>query len=240
MSLAIDAVILFAAILIIWSGACKGFIRSVMGLLSTAASLIAAYAYTPALADYINKNYIIDNITKGISETHKSLAFDVNTGIYNLERLAVDLDSSFTDILERYGIEVETFAGKLVGLTSCSEELIYSYAEEIASPASSTIASAISFIIIFIAVFLVLSLVTALLDLIFKLPVLKTANMFFGFVFGAVQACVFVSALALLISVLVTALGSIDPDLFGAEAIDKSIICKYLIEHNIFTGMLNG
>ena len=69
MSLAIDAVILFAAVLIIWLGVRRGFIRSVMGLVTGIASTVAAYAYTPVLAAYIRKNYLIENITNGISET---------------------------------------------------------------------------------------------------------------------------------------------------------------------------
>jgi len=233
-SLAIDAIIIFAAIIIIWSGTCKGFIRSVMGLVSTVASLFVAYAYSPILASYIRDNYLITKITEGINETLKSLSYDVNTDVYNLDKLAADLPEPFTAVLERYGVEIDSFAQKLVGITSCSEDMIYSVSQEIADPTARMISSVLSFIIIFIVAFLVLSLVTALLDLIFKLPMLKSANMFFGFVFGAVEAVVFVSALALLLSSLVTAMGSIDPDLFGAEAVEKTMICKYLTEHNLF------
>ena len=57
MSFAIDAVILFCAIMIIWSGTRKGFVRSVMGLVSGIASLFVAYAYTPVLSEYIKDNY---------------------------------------------------------------------------------------------------------------------------------------------------------------------------------------
>lgn len=210
-----------------------------MGLLSAVASVFVAYAYTPVLSSYIKNKYLIGKITEGINETLKSLSFDTETELYNLDKLAAELPEPFTGILERYGIEIDSFAKKLVGMTSCGENTIYNISEEIADPTAEMIASALSFIIIFIAVFLVLAIVTSLLDLIFKLPVLKTANMFFGFVFGALEAVVFVSALALLASVLVTAMGSIDPDLFGKKAIDETIICKYLIEHNILSKVLS-
>ena len=76
MSFAIDAVILFSAIIIIWSGTRKGFVRSVMGLVSGIASLFVAYAYSPVLSEYIKDNYLIERITSGISETLRSLSFD--------------------------------------------------------------------------------------------------------------------------------------------------------------------
>lgn len=239
MSLAIDAVILFTAVFIVWAGTSKGFVRSVMGLISTIASLFAAYAYTPVLANYIKDKYLIDRIAAGIDETLQSLAFDTSTDLYNLDRLAEDLPEPFTGILERYGIEIDTFAEKLRGLTGCGENTVYNFASEIAAPTSSILASVISFIVLFIGVFLVLCILTALIDVIFKLPVLKSANMLLGFVFGAVEAIAVAFVLATLLSVLVTALGSIDPTLFGADVVEDTMICSRLLEHNMVEKILD-
>ncbi|MBQ4353862.1 MAG: CvpA family protein [Clostridia bacterium] len=238
MSLAIDAVILFTAVFIIWAGTSKGFVRSVMGLISTAASLFAAYAYTPVLADYIKKQYLINRIAAGIDETLRSLAFDTSTDLYNLDRLANDLPEPFTGILERYGINIADFADKLRGLTGCGEATVYSFAEEIAEPTSVLLASVISFILIFFGVFIVLSLLTSLIDLIFKLPVLKTANMLLGFLFGAAEALCIAFVLATLLSVLVTALGSIEPQLFGADVVEDTMICSKLLEYQVVEKIL--
>lgn len=235
MSLAIDAVILFTAVFIIWAGTSKGFVRSVMGLISTVAALFVAYAYTPVLSAYIKDRYLIDNIASGIDETLKSLSFDTSTDLYNLDRLAADLPEPFTGILERYGIDIAEFAEKLRGLTGCGEDTVYSFAEQIADPTSSVLASAISFILIFVASFIVLGIVTSLLDLIFKLPILKSANMFLGFVFGAVEAVAVAFILAAILSVLVTSLGSIDPSLFGEDVVSDTIICKKLLEFDVIS-----
>lgn len=233
MSLAIDAVILFTAVFIIWAGTSKGFVRSVMGLISTVASLFAAYAYTPVLSVYIKDKYLIGSIASGIDETLKSLAFDTSTDLYDLDRLAADLPEPFTGILDRYGINIEEFAEKLRGLTGCGEDTVYGFAEQIADPTSEVLASAISFILIFIVAFIVLSIITSLLDLIFKLPILKSANMFLGFVFGAVEAVAVAFVLATILSVLVTALGSIDPSMFGEDVVQDTMICSKLLEFNV-------
>jgi len=230
MSLAIDAVILFTAVFIIWAGTSKGFIRSVMGLISAGASLFAAYAYTPMLALYVKEKFLIGRISEGIAETLRSLAFDTSTDLYDLDRLANDLPEPFTGILNRYNVNIADFSYKLRGITGCDENTVYGFAEEIADPTSTVLASVISFIVIFVGVFIVLGLITSLLDLIFRLPILKSANMFLGFLFGCVEACAIAFVLAVLLSVLVTALGSIDPAMFGEDVVEETMICSKLLE----------
>jgi len=230
MSLAIDAVILFAAVFIIWAGTSKGFIRSVMGLISAGASLFAAYAYAPVLAVYVKEKFLTGRIADGIAETLRSLAFDTSTDLYDMDRLAADLPEPFIGILDRYGINIAEFSYKLRGLTGCDENAVYNFAEEIADPTSSVLASVISFIVIFIGVFIALSLVTSLLDLIFRLPILKSANMVLGFLFGCAEAAVVAFVLAVVLSVLVTALGSIDPAMFGEDVVGETMICAKLLE----------
>lgn len=240
MSLAIDAVILFAAVILIWLGAKRGFIRSVMGLVSGIASIIAAYAYTPVLSAYIKKNYLVENITDGIAETLRSLSLDTATDLYDLDRLASDLPEPFTSILERYNIDVEAFIGQIRGLTGCTDDVVDAFAARIAAPTTTIIASVVAFALIFIVVQLVLSLLTGLLDLIFTLPVLGSANMLLGFIFGIVEAAVISCLLATVLSVLVNSLGAIDPGIFGTDVVQDTIICKFLLNHNLLDDLVSA
>lgn len=232
MSLAIDAIILLSAVIIIWRGAGRGFVKSVMGLVTAVVSFIAAYAYTPVLAEIIREKYLSDKITSGIFETLKSLAFDTDTDLYNLDRLAVDMPEPFTSILERYNVNITTFTEKISGITGCGENTVRAFAEEIAKPTSQIIANCISFILIFLAAFIVLSLLTAVLNLIFKLPLLSQANSVLGMALGTVEAVLFAFVLAVVLSSLVSSLGAIDTDLFGKDVVENTRICKYLIAHN--------
>lgn len=232
MSLAIDAIILLTDVIIIWRGAGRGLVKSVMGLITTAVSFIAAYAYTPVLAAYIKEKYLIEGITNGIFETLKSLAFDTDTDLYNLDRLAIDLPEPFTSILERYNVNIDAFSEKIAGINACGENTVKSFAAEIAEPTSQIIANCVSFVMIFVAALLVLSILTALLNLIFKLPVLSQANSLLGLVFGVVEAVLVAFVLATVLSSLVSSLGAIDPNLFGKDVVADTRICRYLTEHN--------
>lgn len=240
LSLALDAVILFSAILIIWLGARRGFIRSVMGLVTGIASTIAAYAYTPVLAEYLRKNYLIENITNGIAETLRSLALDTETDLYNLDRLAADLPEPFTAILERYSIDIEAFIEQLRGLTACDEAVVDAFAAQIAAPTTTVIASAAAFTVLFLLFVIVLSLLTGLLDLIFSLPVLHSANVFLGFLLGIAEAVFIACLLATVMSVLSSSLGAVDPGLFGPDVVEDTIICKFVLEHNLLDRMIHA
>jgi uncharacterized membrane protein required for colicin V production len=232
MSLAIDAIILLGVIIIIWCAAVRGFFRSVMSLAGGIASFFAAYAYSPMLAEYIKEKFLLKGITDSIEGTLRSLADPQKTGEFNLDKLAIDTPKALSDILERYNIEPEAFIPKFSGLTSCGSDVVRGFAEDIATPAANIISSVVAFIALFFGVWLILWIITGLLDLIFKLPMLKRANSVLGILFGAVESVFFASVAATALSALVSALGSIDPNLFGESAVEQTIICKFIVEHN--------
>ena len=235
MTLAIDAILIFTAVFCVWAGARKGFVRSVMGFISTVVSAIAAYAFTPALSAWVEERFLRERITDGVAESLRQLSLDTTTDLFNLDRLISDPPKFFNDLIARYHVDLSALKDLMTGIDRAGEDSVRSLSERIAAPTSSAIASAVSFAVIFLGAFLVMTLFTALLDLIFRLPVLNGANMFFGFLVGVAEAAVFVSVLALVLSVLVRALGAFDPTLFGDEAVNNTILCSFLEKHNIFT-----
>lgn len=230
MSLALDAILLFSAVFIIWAGTSRGFVRSFMSLISAGVSLVAAYAYTPVLSAWIKEKYLADRITNGIFETLKSLARDTATDFYDLDRLTVDLPEPFVGILERYNVDLSSFLDRIRGITDCTEETVMEISQEIADPTAGILASSLAFLVLFIAAFIVLALLTSLLDAVFNMPVLRTANLLLGFLFGLIEAAVVALALTIILSTLVTAMGSISPRYFGADVVEDSRICSLLLK----------
>ena len=234
MTFAIDAILIFTAVFCIWSGTRKGFVRSVMGLVTSVVSAVAAYAFTPQLAQTIREKFLLDPMTEGIEGILRSFARDTTTDLFNLDRLAEELPETFTSMLERYHVEVGDITSQMTGITMASDQTVHDLATRIADPTVNVLASSIAFIVLFFGIFLALTILTSLLDLAFRMPVLSSANMFFGFVFGVVEAVVFVSVLAIVLSVLVRGLGAVDPTLFGDEVVDNTIVCSFILEHNPF------
>ena len=87
MTLAIDAILIFTAVFCVWAGARKGFVRSVMGFISTVVSAIAAYAFTPALSAWVEERFLRERITDGVAESLRQLSLDTTTDLFNLDRL---------------------------------------------------------------------------------------------------------------------------------------------------------
>ncbi len=237
MSLALDAIILFAIVLIIWQGANQGFIRALMSLISTIASLLVAYAFTPRVAAWISEKFISDQLTSGIQKVLSDFAKDMNfeMPVYNLDRLTIEPPQGLTDLLERYNINLSGFLDKIRGYTAVGENTVHDVAEGIASPTASLLSTVIAFISLFFVCFIVLALLTSLLDGIFRLPVLRTANTLLGLVFGLAEAVVVALLLSHLLATLVTALGPIKPDLFGAKVVDQTVIVKYIVNLDLAT-----
>ena len=240
MSLLLDGILLAVMAICIISGIRNGFIKSCMGLIKGAASLLVAYAYTPVVRDVLKDNYIIKGIADGIAETLKSLALNLEsqTPTYDLSKIAADLPEAYVNILDRYKINLDDFTAKIAGITAADETLIDSFSAQIADPCATAIASAAAFIGLFLAAFIVLSLVTWILDALFHLPVLSATNRFFGFLLGVLEGVLIVWVISVAGSVLMSALGSLDGELFGSHVVDNTVICKFFAQHNIFTKIM--
>ncbi len=235
MTLAIDAVLIFAAVFCMWAGTRRGFVRSVMGLVSALVSAFTAYAFTPSVAGWIAEKFFAGRISGSIEETIRSISLDTATDFFDLDRILSDLPDSFTRLMSRYHVDLSYVSEVMRGITRADETSVHNLAERIASPTVTVLSSVIAFAALFAVAFLVMSLITALLDLIFRMPVLNSANMFFGFLAGLAEAVVFVSVLAVLFDRGVRYLGAYDPTFFGDEAVDNTILCNFILKHNILS-----
>lgn len=238
MSLVLDGLIIVCALWCVISGIRQGFIKAVIGLVKGVVSLLTAWAYTPVIRDTIKENYIIRQIADGISQTLRSLALNLDTQTYDLSKVAADLPDAYTAILTRYGIDIQSFTAKIADITLADEVVIYDYSTQIADPCASFVASVVSFALLFLGVYIALSLAAWLFDLIFQLPVLSGANRFAGFVFGLAEAVFFAYVIAVVGGTLMTAMGPIDASLFGPSVVQNTVICRFLLEHNILHSIM--
>lgn len=106
--------------------------------------------------------------------------------------------------------------------------------EQLGASLAELIANIVSVILIFIVARLAFMIIYAILEKIVKLPVLKQIDKIGGFLVGAVQGVLIVY---LLFAVLMIFMSS--PQFNGIyEAINNSIIAKYLYEHNFIVKLI--
>ena len=222
----LDVILLIIAAICMIGGYRKGFIRSVMNLVTAAVSFLAAYALTPKLAEYISDKFIMNMISGDIKDTLDSLT-SVNGG--DLAKLFADMPEALSNMLARYNCDasIATAADTSDGL-----------ARVIASPAVNMISTAIAFLIIFIVAVIVMKILTLILDSVFKLPLLNGANKMLGLVFGAVTAIIIIWAVSVFGGSLISALGSVAPEYFGDKVIEDSMVLQFFHKFNIINRLL--
>ena len=226
MNLILDAVVLCVALLAIILGTKRGFIKSVMGVCTLIAALFVAYAFSPPLAAYIESRPFIHSVSESITDTIKSLSANTE-GTYDLEKLFADMPDAFTQIVDRYKADPEELKQSVVPSADAVWGAVGALAEMIAVPVVGAASGVLTFLALFVAAVIALKLFTLLLDLIFRLPVLKTANAMLGFLFGVVAAAVWAWVLSSLAVPLVGAMSSISPDLFRESVVENTVIIKF-------------
>lgn len=230
MSLAIDLIIIIAAIAAVYLGIVRGFVRSVMHFSSLILALAAVFLLTPTLSGWINENFVAKEVT-GITES--SLSGIVSTVEdehgEELEKVIEDRPDALTEIADRFSVSMDAISDFYnTSLKGIAETVAISrLADMIAGPTAQAISTVIAAVVIFAAALLILKLITFILDMIFHLPVLDKLNTLLGFVFGLGSALVTSWLIANLSVGLINALGSINNEIFNEGVIKGSLILNF-------------
>ena len=233
MSFLFDIIIIAIIAFTIYRGVSKGFVKSVMGLVSLLAAFFAAYYFSDALAEIYNEHVFsglfVDRVSEAISPVIQK------TGeIFDLEKLFNDMPEVFSDLLARYGTDVEELKAAYGSFGDASAQTLENMTEAIAEPIARSISAAIAFLTVFVIALIVLAVLTWVIDLIFKLPILKSANKFLGFLLGCVCAFVYAYLFSELSVAVINAGIAFKPELFNENIINNSILLKYLANLSLF------
>ncbi len=238
MGIVIDLIILAICVFAAIRAYKRGIVKSVMSFARGLVSLIAAYAFTPTLAEIIYDKFLLDGISNGISDSIASLS-SAGDGVFNLDAMFKEMPETLSRIIGRYGTD-STALGKMCdGLTSVGDDAVSRVSDYIASPVADGLSFAIAFILLFAVFNLALGILTSIVDAIFHLPVLNGANKLLGLAFGLAEAVVLCIVLGYAASLLVTYLGSLDSGLFGSHVIDSSVIMRTMSSLDLF-GIQSG
>ncbi len=231
MNFIFDGILLTVCVLAVILGAKRGFIKSIMGICTLIAALFVAFAFTPTVAKYIETIPAVQEISESITETIQSLT--KNDGpTYDLQKLFGDMPDSFKQILERYGADVSKLTDEVPLQPKADINAVDDLASLIAAPVVDAITGVLAFLLLFVVTVIVLKLLTWLLDLIFQLPVLKTANTLLGLVVGILSALMWAWVLSALSVIFIRAMSSISPAYFNESLIENTVILKFFADDN--------
>ena len=204
----------------------RGFVKSVINLVSLGVSFLVARLFTPQFGDWLETKFFAERITNSVKEVIRSLAAK-GAEVFDLSRLFANMPADFSAMLSRYGADVDALTSSYGGISEAGEATAAELAATIAAPVISGVSNVCAFILLFLGSMLICGLVGLLLNLLVKLPGLRTANRLLGLVLGVVIALILTFLYANAASMLMGYLATVDPGTFAADIMDKTLIVKY-------------
>lgn len=233
MNFLLDILLLLIVVQTVVRCTMRGFVKSIIHLVSLVAAFIAARTFSSPVSAWLRENVFSDRITASLRETISSLA-ERSRDVFDLSRLFADMPEEFSALLARYGADTEQLAATYGSFAEANTETAAKLADSIAEPVVSGLANVCGFILVFLAALIACTLIGALIDLIFKLPILRTANRFLGFLLGLICAAAFTLIYVGAAEHLMAYLHSVYPATFSADIVDRTLLVKYICQLGIF------
>lgn len=232
MNFLFDIIIIAIIAFSIYRGVSRGFIKSVMKLLSFGIAFFAAYTFTGDLAKVYNDQFFLSSYTDKVSNAIAPVL--QKTGeMFDLKKLFTEMPDAFKDLLTRFGANVGELETSF-GTSSASAETVENLSGKIAEPIAGMISTALAFITIFVGSLIILAILTWIIDLIFKLPVLKKANKILGFILGLLLAFVYAFIFSKLAVKIIDVGVAVRPEVFNENIISNSLLLKFFSGLSLF------
>ncbi len=221
-STVIDIALVVALLVFAIVGLCKGFIKQLVGLLSTIAALVVAYFFCDDVANLLMKSSIGTSLAESVKNLfgeswNIDLPISELAEFINQQNLPSFISNAITKAVEQLG-EIET-----VNFAEIAGGIITKY-----------IFVAISYLVIGAVAKLVFFLVEKLLAFIIRKSPLKIIDRILGLILCLIKGLLIVWLVLLLLSVL-----SVVPSLEGLKAaLEESVVAKFLSEVNPFTWLV--
>ena len=230
-SFILDAILIIICIAVIATSIKRGFVRTILSIISSVASILLAVVFTPTVSNFFYDKFMLSAITSGISDTVRSLAGNGNSE--GITQMFDTMPEALSDILSRYNVSDKTVSDMAESAQNGLID-IDTVCETIASPIATTISNVLAFVICFIVALIVLKIVIAIVDTVFKLPILNSVNKGAGLILGLALAVVIIFVYSEAAVHLVNSLGALSPDIFGEKVIEDTVIVKFFSYNNIF------
>ena len=232
MNFLFDIIIIGIIVFSVYMGVSRGFIKSVMRLLSFFIASFLAYTFKGDLAQVYNENFFSASFTEKVSNTISPVVQKTGEA-FDIKKLFADMPEVFKDLLNRFGANVGELESKFSS-SSASAETVENMSRTIAEPISRMLSNALAFVTIFVGALIILAILTFILDQIFKLPVLKKANKILGFVFGLIIALVYAFIFSKVAVMIINVGIAIRPDIFNSNIIENSFLLKFFSGFSFF------
>ncbi len=232
-SLMLDILIAVVCLVIIVKNAVRGFIRSFMVLARTVLAFLIAVIFSAPVAKWLAPTFF------------NGWAINSSNNAFFATKIAEN-QYQISDVFEG----VPDFATKFaLNFSGIEEEMLQKYFVEnapateadtaiVATGVGHALAYAISLIIAFIALFIITEIIIAILGAVLnkltKAPMLKSVNAILGGLVGVVISVAIAWLMSKGIQLVISFGNNYYPNIFTEEILDKSVIVKFFLQHDLW------
>ena len=221
----IDIVLAAVIVISVIRGWKKGFVSSAISIVSFAAAFVCAWIFTPVLSPLIYKGAMLGWVESAVEKAIEAAGLSGSAFSWSVG----DFPAEFVQILERFGIEIDSFL--TTGSGAASEDAAVS---AIAGPTAGILSNIAAYTLIFLAVALAARILAALINGALKIVGLSSVNRFFGGCLGALCGFFYAAIIAVIIRSAWPSLCAAWPEIFSAGAVSGSMILELLEKYSIF------
>ena len=232
-SLILDIVFCVLSLILIIRYTCKGAIKAVFSFVKTLLAFGITAAFRNPVAAFIDKLFMRDSIVNWVQKSLMATANGTETDGINFVKLYQDTPSFFTNILSKFGMDLNGFDTAIENLEYASESDIAVLSSNIGSSISSILSMLLGMVVVFVLATIVLTIVINLLDKISHLPGINLANRILGAAIGAAISLIIILLASSVINILVKYIGPIAPNTFNEALVSDSIVLRALNDSGI-------
>lgn len=216
MGIVLDLILALIVVVCILLAVKKGFVRSLIEVVGYILAIVIAFSVSGIAAEYIYDN-VVD----------EAVVVTVYTAIEeNSEKALEALPDYLTVLLEQVDFDIESL---LKTDDADALSVAKQVSENILRPLVVGILRTIISVVAFLILMVVVKLLARVINSMFKGAVLGTANKVLGMVIGCVKGVVFATVFSMIVY-FVASLSENDFLFFTNEAINKSVVAKYIID----------
>ncbi len=184
--IALDVITLALIVFSLVKGYKKGLVKTAFKIGIIIAAVIIANTFSPVLSDYVKTTEQYKEFTTSVKTSILS-SIESNEGTDTGTFETTNENNAAFDYLSKIGLDIESIQD---GYRQSVNEGVHNAKETldktVLTPVCEFLSNALCFVILFFASVLILYLLMYLVDLVFKLPLLKSANKFGGLVLGGI------------------------------------------------------
>ncbi len=223
MSIVLDAVVLIIILIVTFITMKRGFVKSIIGLVSLVLTLVIVSACSKPIAtiiyDSIIDKPVQNSIVKQLDENDQKNNEAVNSVWDSLPKF-------LTNAAENSGITTESI-GTIIKSENDNAEIAYNFSQNVIRPTAISVTTFAVNIILFIVLTILFRLLSKVICKLFKAPVLKQVNKALGLVLGVLKGIVIASLVCVVVSYIVSFSKS-DYVFLNSEVINNTIVFSKL------------